>query len=338
MARSRILTTIGLPVRTELRIKSMLEIIKNLTDDSWSYSQDGAADLAICEPHSALTALAIKRAQSPDSPRCALLVKDETADSALPMIHDPIRPMDLARLLNSVSKATVPASETVSTRAAVSNAVLAGGYASDNSAFALALELHDAVKQSSHTVIRLHVAGVDLVAVPKAKLVAPSKAMDAGDVIELAESTEPVHVVEGTAADLTQLQNSEHRTTIPALLWKLGIFGPRNRFVSLIDANALLKLRRWPDFGRLEHNADHMRLAARLSRQFMDMTQMSVAINQPAEKIRPFLNACALCDLLVTQAVPETVARSAAIKSAQPESRYKSLFQSIRSALNFSIS
>jgi hypothetical protein len=337
MARSRILTTIGLPVRTELRIKSMLEIIKTLTDDSWSYSQDGVADLAICEPHSALTALAIKRAQSPDSPRCALLVKDETVESALPVIHDPIRPMDLARLLNSASKDTVTSNDAAVTRVSANSAVIAGGYASDNSAFALALELHDAVKQSTHTVIRLHVAGIDLIAVPKAKLVAPSKELDAGDIIELAESTEPVHVVEGTAADLTQLQSSEHRTTIPALLWKLGIFGPRNRFVSLIDANALLKLRRWPDFGRLEHNADHMRLAARLSRQFMDMTQMSVAISQPPEKIRPFLNACALCDLLVAQAA-EVVAAPVVTIKAQPESRYKSLFQSIRSALNFSIS
>jgi len=337
MARDRILTTIGLPVRTEMRLKSILEVIKNLTEDDWSYSQDGAADLAICEPHSALTALAIKRAQSPDSPRCALLVKDETTTASMPMIHDPIRPMDLLNLLNAVSAGKL-AAKTTGTWFASNNSAVVGGGASDNSAFALALALHDAVKHTTHSVIRLQVAGLELIAVPKAKLVAPSKALEAADIIDLAEVHDPIQVVEGNAGDLPRLQACEHRTTIPALLWKLGVFGPRNRFVSLIDGNSLLKLRRWPDFGRLEHTADHMRLAARLSRQFMDLAQMAAAINQPPEKIRPFLNACALCDLLIAQAVPATEAHPVPAHKPSPESRYKHLFQSIRSALNFTLS
>src|SRR5262245_27755341 len=106
-ARNLTLTSIGLPVRTELRLKSMLEVVKNMTVDNWSYSQDGEADLTICEPTSALTTLALKRKNLAGASRCALLVKDDYADtSTLPIIHDPVRPTEFLSLLNSVSEQT----------------------------------------------------------------------------------------------------------------------------------------------------------------------------------------------------------------------------------------
>src|SRR5262245_55668394 len=146
--RNLTLTSIGLPIRTELRIKSMLEVVKNMTVDNWSYSPDGAADLAICEPNSALTAVAIKRAKASGGTRCVLLVKDDHSEpTLLPMIRDPVRPTDFLSLLNSVSEqgdhgsseTSGPSSEAAST----SNGV---AVAKDNAVFLLALAIRSAAR------------------------------------------------------------------------------------------------------------------------------------------------------------------------------------------------
>jgi hypothetical protein len=164
--------------------------------------------------------------------------------------------------------------------------------------------------------------------------------LDAFDIAELAEKQELVRAVRLTADDARRLQQLGHRrTTIGALLWRLGVFGPRDRLVPIVEANAFFRLRRWPDFGRLEHTADHLRLAARLSRQFVTANEAAAAIGQPLEKVRPFLNACLLCELMILKPAALTAAPQPATPSkAAPESRYKGLFHSIRSALNFAIS
>lgn len=103
-SRRLTLTTIGLPIRTELRLKSLLTIVNMTTVDQWLFSDGNDADLAICEPTSALTQLAVKRSQLTGSPRCVSLVKDEgqAIENTL-TIRDPIRPADFVTLLNAVS-------------------------------------------------------------------------------------------------------------------------------------------------------------------------------------------------------------------------------------------
>ncbi len=352
-ARNLTLTSIGLPVRAELRLKSMLEVVKNMTVDNWSYSQGGDADLAICEPNSALTALALKRKQSTGGTRCALLVKDDDAKtSSLPTIRDPVNPTEFLSLLNSISEQitdVVPeqsagmADEHVSfvlTRSANSQ-VSSTAHDKENSVFALASALRTAAMDATGKSVILKVGSIELLFTPRMKVVLQSKELDAFDITELSDRGEPVAVREASAEEVAQWKSSNGSfIAIGALMWRLGIFGPRDRLISTVNPDSKFKLRRWPDFGRLEHTADHLRLAARLGRQFASVAEMTASIDQPAEKIRPFINACVLCDLMLVQAAVRSPAAAAtATKTlAETESRYKGLFQSIRSALNFATS
>ena len=345
-ARNLTLTSIGLPIRTELRLKSMLEVVKNMTVDNWSYSEEGEADLAICEPHSALTAVAIKRAQSPGATRCALLVKDERMEAApVPIIHDPVRPTEFLSLLNSISE---QAAHTPRMQSAVVEATESPNSHSDtarseeNAPLALALALRAAAMNTSGRAVRLQIGKIELHVLHNPKIVLQSKELDAFEIAELAELRDTVQVSEVPLEEALRLQQNGHqRATMGSILWRLGVFGPRDRLVPIVSPESHFKLKRWPDFGRLEHTADHLRLAARLSRQFVGITDLAVAIAQPIERVRPFLNACVLCELMLVEPIArEAVSKAVPLKAGRsaPESKSKGLFQSIRSALNFAIS
>ena len=63
-ARNLTLTSIGLPVRAELRLKSLLEVVSSKTTDHWAFVEQGDAHVAICDPASALSSVTMKRAAS----------------------------------------------------------------------------------------------------------------------------------------------------------------------------------------------------------------------------------------------------------------------------------
>lgn len=343
-ARNLTLTSIGLPIRTELRLKSMLEVVKNMTVDNWTYSQDGDADLAICEPHSALTAVAIRRSQSEGSTRCALLVKDETVEAAqVPIIHDPVRPTEFLSLLNSISTQALPVQKINRADIAQTDSESAATPARSNEStpFAIALALRAAAMNTSGKAVKIQVGSLELHVLHNPKIVLQSKELDAFEIAELAERHEAVRVTEVNADEALELQQYGHqRATMGSVLWRIGVFGPRDALVPLVNAESLFKLKRWPDFGRLEHNADHLRLAARMARQFGSVADMAAAIGQPPEKVRPFVNACVLCELMLVEPNVQAVAQKAPTQPTKSatESRYKGLFSSIRSVLNFAIS
>jgi hypothetical protein len=52
-ARNLTLTGVGLPVRAELRLRSLLEVVNARTTDRWSFVEQGDAHVAICDPASA---------------------------------------------------------------------------------------------------------------------------------------------------------------------------------------------------------------------------------------------------------------------------------------------
>jgi hypothetical protein len=102
-ARNLTLTGIGLPVRAELRLKSLLEVVNERTTDRWSFVEQDDAHVAICDPASALSCVTIKRSSS-SATRFFSLVEDAAlAVAGTTAIRDPIRASDLIELLNLVS-------------------------------------------------------------------------------------------------------------------------------------------------------------------------------------------------------------------------------------------
>lgn len=325
------LTTIGLPVRTELRIKSLLEVVNSKTTHEWAFV-DGAANVMICDPTSALSIIALKRSRTAVE-RCVSLVKD---DDTLPLpntetLRDPIRAGDFVDLLNSVS-ATLeqpqPATSTVRTEPVVD--------AEDP--FRFGTTLRNVTKSGSGDVFMLQTGGFVAHVVPATRSVLTLEPIDSNTMREITRPGVPVSVMQYPASYADQLMsNGAQRSSTDALLWSIGLHGPADRMLSELPRTGAFKLRRWPDFGRLEHSADHLRMAARLSRRESGLAELATSLGQAPDNVTPFINACALCDLLKV-AQPATAASSApppAPRAIAPTSRYGGIFQSIRSVLGF---
>lgn len=100
-------TTIGVPLRAELRLKSLLTVMRSRTLDEWSFTEEGPVDLAICDPASALTRLAVKRAATDGPRRVVSLICGEQAPHVIPatrqvFLAQPLDDAVLARLMAPV--------------------------------------------------------------------------------------------------------------------------------------------------------------------------------------------------------------------------------------------
>lgn len=330
--RTLTLTTIGLPVRTELRIKSLLEVVNSKTTHDWAFV-DGTANVMICDPTSPLSAVAVKRSRTAVE-RCVSLLKD---DDTLPLpdtetLRDPIRPGDFVDLLNSVSAAF----EQPQTAAAERTASVVDA----EDPFRFGTTLRKLAKSGSGDVFMLQTGGFVAHVVPASRSVLTLEPIDSTTMQEITQPGVAVGVMQYPASYADQLiNNGAQRSSADAVLWRIGLHGPADRMLSELPRTGAFKLRRWPDFGRLEHSAEHLRIAARLSRRESGLIELASSLGQAPKNITPFINACGLCDLLrVAQPATATIAAPPALRPSAPTTRYAGIFQSIRAVLGFGMS
>jgi len=106
-SRVRKLTTVGLPLRDELLIKSLIQVIGTKTVDDWTFYEGFEADVALCNPNSNLAGVALRRAGQSAAPTCVSVVHD--GDDSLPgtkVLHAPIKSSEFIALLNDISRST----------------------------------------------------------------------------------------------------------------------------------------------------------------------------------------------------------------------------------------
>ena len=333
-SRELTLSSIGLPARTELRIKSMLEVIHGKALDRWSFGGDTAGDLCICEPNSALSVVALQRASLAGRPRCVMLIKGGAGEGADTLtLRDPIRSVDLIALLNAFSTTVPVPTEAVRTsrRPDPFPVKKADPFGCANTIRALLRTTHS---ETFHLQIGPH----QLWLVPADRLVLLVKGLGPLEILDLVDPNAHVVVTRlpGSAGQ-ELISSGAQRRHADWLLWHLGIQGPQDYCVPELPSHAQIKLRRWPDFGRVEHAPLHLRLAARLSRRAQSLDELIVSVSESPDMVRPFVNACYLCDLLaVTIPADEPAAGLVEQESKQAVPRgAMSLFKTIRSVLKF---
>lgn len=334
-ARLLTLTGVGLPVRAELRLKSLLEIVNARTADRWSFVERDDVHVAICNPSSALLALAMKRSAAGATRFYSLVEDSSLAAAGTGVIRDPIRANDLIELLNLVSSTMsceVPEREW----AALASTNTASSDGRD--VFPVAVALRGLARAETQTVYALEAGTVSLHVVPATRTVLLSRALDLDGILRLAAPGVSISIRELPATHARVLADGGAQTCkLDALLWRLGLHGDKSRLLPELPADACFKLRRWPDFGRIEHTADHLRLAARLARQQTTVLELAMAAALPVSTVNSFINACCLCELVEVQLDGAKRAARGATLAAQP-TRYIALFQTIRSVLRFGVS
>jgi hypothetical protein len=329
--RYRTLTTIGLPARTELLIKSMLLGAGGTTTDQWAFSEEVTSDVAICDPDSSLSAVARSRAAHTGRPRCVWLV-GEFAGGRLdgPTLRDPIGSAGLIAVLESLSIELASAEATPPAVGARAVPVIAD-------VFNLGLALRRLMASGSRQVHRVDTEGAALYVFPASRTLRPTVPLGDHAIARLlsAPIDAPMAAVsEDEALRLTT--NAGTSLPVDRLLWRGGIDGPHDRLLPGLPSDAAFRLRRWPDFGRVGHDPAHLRMAAVLTRTPHGLEDLAQAVSAPIAKVLPFINACGLCDLVDLHAAGTT----SPFKGLTPEAMggsekagYGSILRTIRSAL-----
>lgn len=320
LSRARKLTTVGLPLRDELLIRSLVQVIGTKTVDEWTFQESFDADVALCNPNSNLSGVALRRAEQSGAMTCVSVVHD--GDAPLPgtrVLHAPIKSTEFITLLNDISHSVGQVRHAEPEHAAETH-----------DGHSLAEALHDLMRTKSADIHAVERPGAAIFVAPAARalyaLALPTEAqmqewLGARDV-------RVRRVDELTARRIAG--NSEDRHDLDALLWRVGLEGTAGAPLHGLPAGATFKLKRWPDFGRLKHQAFHFRMAALLSRGAYTIEALAAASGHDRGETCAFVNACAMCDLLLVDA-------PAAAEPPRPaprvQRRYSAILSSIRSAL-----
>lgn len=284
------LTTIGLPVRAELRIKSLLPLVSKSVSDRWTIVDHDSADLALCQPESALSQVLVQRALSDGRPHCVMLVGADSSPIDGDAIRDPIRPSDLIELLNRVA-----------------GSVKSGSDNSRSAQSGLAHTLREVLGGTSGEVLEMRARDIQLYVIPSARVVLCGEALSENRIRAISGFDIDVNVV-GLSHDVsTELPVvGGHSYSADQLLWQLGVFGPRQVIAPHLDESSDFRLLRWPDFGICDHDSLHLRLAACLTRRWTSIDELVSTFGATRDQVVPFINACEYCDLLGAEFSSET--------------------------------
>jgi hypothetical protein len=113
------------------------------------------------------------------------------------------------------------------------------------------------------------------------------------------------------------------------LQWVAGDMIGSLRLLPWLKPDMSLRLKSWPNFPVLHHDARHRRIAALLARKVNGLAELTQLARTDAATVRGFVNACNLCGYLSPQAAPAPAKK--AVGARQPSS--PSLFKRLRSAL-----
>ena len=81
-----------------------------------------------------------------------------------------------------------------------------------------------------------------------------------------------------------------HELDIP--LWEAVLDNSSGRLISGLSANQTYRLRRWPDFKKLDHKPIHVRLTVFLSKRGGDINALARLSGIPVDRVVDFVNAC----------------------------------------------
>lgn len=325
------LTTIGLSIRDEMRVKSMLQLVEGKTAATWTYVEEALADLAICEPDSLLARAVIKQATERGRPRCVSLVRQGTpVPEHTETVSSPLRVSDFISMLDA-TVGDVDPSLTTQQLVAAAHAEAAA----HNEGFLLAHALRDiGTKDARRTHLITH-GNVSIYVQPAQSTVLASRDLSPELIAELAHASSGLEVRELGRDEVLPNENELRRHSLQYLLWNCGQLGVTTDLLPWLPRMARFRLNRWPDFGRLGHKNWQVRLTSILMNNGYTLQQMT-NIAQPVANIRGFLNGCALCGLLTHESLPTAPAAETTHTPAPAEStsRWSGILRSIRNALH----
>lgn len=271
---SRRLRYIALSGSDEILLRSMLGLLHGHTRDEWQLAQvDEHADLLIVggiDSQGDAVVAARRRART-----CASIVDGrEQGDLDLPR---PLRPRTLAALLDDASMAIdrpLPSSHPLATATATNGPTLAE--------LIYSLTRHPSSNPEA-SVISLE--GNELMRIDARR-----------SCVHITSASDAIHAAAKHGAKLQtcvgNLAPVDAQPLMP-LLWSIGLAHDHALMAPVQSADAIVA-RRWPDFGRLPHRSEHVRMTARLARQPMTVERLAASIDTSPTIVIGYINAMLL--------------------------------------------
>lgn len=319
-SRIRKLTAVGLPARDELLVRSLLQVVSTKTTEAWMFQENLEADVALCNPASALAAVAMRRASS-HGLLCASVVHEETP--SLPdtlTLRAPIRSADFIDLLNHASEQLI-----VPLRVRRS----AGGDSACSGPAALAMR--ELLLKGGARYASISVGEASFVIALTTRRIGGAIPQGEAELLQLGLGEARLERLEDATGE-QRMAAARWVDSLDRLLWLAGLHASEAALHDGLPVDGCYRLRRWPDAGRLPLQPFHLRMASLLVRQAMSAAELAELTGQPLAQARAFLQACAMCCLLDEHAANADA--PAAVPVTPPRrSRYGELFQSIRAVL-----
>ena len=358
--RERTVTAMGLPAREEAELRRLLMLVTGQTLAHWIFLDAIDADVAFCEPRSALARVYLHHRDRPGVPVCIALGE---GSEELPWPHRVALPLDAARLqdvLDRIEAADAailvatgiddardhgPAGEAATDRAApvapvvsVVDSASPEGVAMDidrGEVVDFGRDFIDAVCAAQDRMRNDAEGGVwrfewgsrafDLFFPERAYRYDGDASTDMLMAMGVSMQVGPARRL--GPAEAVSARHVGHQKPLDPLLWRIGLHMPPRGTLPWAHHDVRVRLRRWPDFGHLGAHRPHFAIAAHMSRTAWAADDLARASGQDLADVRAFLNACGLCGLL------DIEAGAAPAPPPEPPHRVSGLFRRLRDAL-----
>lgn len=324
------LTTVGLSIRDETLVKSMLQVVAGKTASAWTFSDGLDVDLAFCNPQSALVLVLTNRANETGRPHCVALVRDGACAQPLATsIHAPLQVGAFISLLDSVSASAVrdraaPALAPTPRPTSTLMPMLVDDTSESGDGFAETVRR--LAKEHTAGTWRISHAGLDAVLLMPERRVVLSVPLGADAAAALAGNAGCAAPLWLDATDAAHVREAPSTLPLERLLWMVGLHAPRAAQPQWL-ATARVRLRQWPDFGRVGMVPAHLALSALLAHAPHDAAELAAASGNELADVEAFLGACAASGLLDIEPGPAPTTPAVAPR------RVSRLFQRLRGAL-----
>ncbi len=342
------LTALGLSLRDETLVKSLLNVVGGSTRAEWRFVDEIDADLALCDPKSSFARIALDKSARSGRPYCvALLYGQDSAGPLKQSIRAPIRIGEFVEMLDALSDLdhTSPAAlaqaalsglgdvRDVIERPAVDHSPanddrIEKGQSLTDVLCQLAV---DSDASQPPAVWRIQIGGFALdVLLPERRFVMRDPEMTIDALVDVALRAHVDNLIRLDKTDAEAARAAPMDKASDVLLWRIGLRMTPDVGMPWFKDDIALRLKRWPDFGRLGAQKSHLALAALLTKASWRSDALLEASGQTLAELRSFVSACGLCGLLDIQNVPS-------LKVVAPVASRRlgvsGLFRSLRSAL-----
>ena len=346
--RAMTLTALGLSLRDETLVKSLLNVVGGNTRAEWSFVDEIDADLALCDPKSSFTRMALNKSERSGRPCCvALLYGQETASPLTRSIRAPLRVGEFVQMLDALSELGDMAQPTA-VHAALSGlsgvqataekhsvdhtSVNSNGIEKEQFVFDVLRQLAVENDPSQPSAVwRVETDGLSLdLMLPERRYALRDHEMTMDALVDLMLSARVDNVVRLDKVDADTAHVGTIDKAWDVLLWRVGLRMTPDAGMPWFKDDIALRLKRWPDFGSLGAQKSHLTLAALLTKASWRSDALLEASGQTLAELQSFVGACGLCGLLDIQNVPS-------LRVVPPVASRRLgvsvLFRSLRSAL-----